>query len=165
MNLQDILSGLQTGIAEQSHNLNLPEGINASNITEIASSTVMSQLTSQAGSGNFSGIIEMFSGSETSADNPIMQQLSPALIENLSSKLGIDGAAASGIAGQLLPQVMNIFNDKVKGGEFDLQSIIGQFQNGGIGDMIQNFLADQGSKTGSNTGGGFLDVIKGLFGK
>jgi uncharacterized protein YidB (DUF937 family) len=165
MNLQDILNGLQTGIAEHSQNLNLPEGINASNITEIASSTVMSQLTSQAGSGNFSSILEMFSGSETTADSPVLQQLSPALVENLSQKLGIDGGTASGIAGQLLPKIMNLFNDKVNGGGFDLQSIIGQFQNGGIGDLIQNFISDQGSKTGGNAAGGFMDVIKGLFGK
>jgi Bacterial protein of unknown function (DUF937) len=164
MNIQEILSTLQNQVSQNSSAL--PEGIDSGKLASVASESVLEIFTKQAANGDLSGVTEMFSGSETSADNPVLSGISPDLIKNLTGKLGIDESTAAGISSNILPVIMNVFNNKASSGGLDVQSIIGQFQNGGISNIIQDFMGND--KTAPETGGqksGILDMIKGFFGK
>lgn len=163
MNFQEILNTVKDQITQSGGEL--PAGVDINQVASVASETVMSGFSKQAGSGDFSGILEMFSGSETQNDNPVMAGISPDLIQQLSSKLGIDSATAAGISNKILPIIMNAFNSKAGANGFDIQGIIGQFKNGGIGNLIDGFMSDKSSNQKASNGGGIFNLIKGLFGK
>lgn len=140
----------------------LPEGINSSDFANVAGDSLLEQLKTSAGSGDFSGIMEMFSGKETGADNPVLSSISPGLIQDISGKLGIDSTVVSGLVEKFLPGIMNMFNNQAGQGGFDIGQIISQFTGGnGISDIISQFTGD--NKSGGS-GGGLFDKIKGLFG-
>lgn len=164
MNITDIVSELNQNISGNLSSDQLPQGLESHQVASVASESVLSSLMSQAGSGNLSNIMEMFSGSETSADHSSIAEMSPVVAQQLSSKLGIDSNMASGIVSQIMPMIMNTFNNKAGSGGFDVQSIVSQFQNGGIGDAIQDLIGG-GKGNSTNPGaGGILNMIKGLFG-
>lgn len=131
---------------------------------EVASSSIFDGLKNAASNGNISDIMSMFSGGST-ANNAVSQNIQGGFIQNLMDKFGLDQNAASGVAGGLIPSVLqnlvhktNDPNDnsfdlqgilsKVGGGNFDVQGLIGKFTGGG-----------------EQSGGGIMDSLKGLFGK
>ena len=132
-----------------------------------ATSSIFDGLKNAASNGNISDIMSLFSGGGNVANSGILQNIQGGFIGDLMQKFGIDQNAASGIAGNLIPTVLqqlvhktNDANDssfdlqsiisKVGGGNLDVQSLIGQFTGGGQSQQ---------------SGGGIMDSLKGLFGK
>lgn len=159
--LDQILQGLQSNIGNQLSDIQLPEGVQQNDVVQTASSSIIDTLKAQAGSGSLDGILEMFSGNETPDNSPVMNSVSPEIISNLTNKLGIDPELAQNIVSKILPSAMNLFNKDVQNGNFDISSLISQFQGGGINDIIENFTG--GEK--NNSAGGIFNIIKGFFGK
>lgn len=75
--------------------------------------TFLNVIQSQAKSGNFDGVMEMFSGRETDPEGPVATSLKGDLGNGLSQKLGIDTGQALSIAAAALPMLLNLFNKKV----------------------------------------------------
>ena len=134
--------------------------------------------------GNISDIMKMFSGQQDPADNPVTKEVSGGLIQNFMNKFGLDHGAASGVANNLVPDVMKnlvnktndpadssfdiqgIFNH-LSGGTasgFNVQSLLDKFKGGGgeghsgLQDLMQNITGGS-----TNSGGGIMDKIKGMF--
>src|SRR6478752_6782988 len=80
--------------------------------TTVVKDTIVSSLTQQAQSGDLSGIMEMFSGNQTDLNSPAASGLSSNIVQNLVSKLGISQGNAASLVQQILPVVMNMFNNK-----------------------------------------------------
>jgi hypothetical protein len=127
---------------------------------------IVAQLSERFSGGDYSGIMELFSGQETDSASGAVSSMLPGVAETLSGKLGIDLGQAEGLAGGIIPSVMNMLNDKVKqaGADgFDVQSLLGNLgQQGGIGGMlgglVSNFLG--GDKGGSGAGDMVNDLLK-----
>lgn len=128
---------------------------------------IVSQLSERFSGGDYSGIMELFSGHDTDASSGAVSSMLPGVADTLSSKLGIDLSQAEGLAGGIIPSVMNMLNDKVKqaGADgFDVQSLLGNLGGqGGIGGMlgglVSNFLGG-GDKGGSGAGDIVNDLLK-----
>lgn len=75
--------------------------------------SVLEVIRRHASSGDFSGVMEMFSGSTTAADGPTVNNLKGEVGNTLTEKLGIDSGQALALAAQALPFLLNIFNKKV----------------------------------------------------
>lgn len=84
-------------------------GDSAETVTE----SVLEVIQRHAQSGDFSGVMEMFSGASTAADGPTVNSLKGEVGNSLSEKLGIDSGQALALAAQALPFLLNIFNKKV----------------------------------------------------
>lgn len=169
LNSQDILGAIKTQIGNSLESTNLPSGIDSNTIANTAGESILASLQGQVKNGDSSSIMEMFSGSETAADHPSIAGLSPDLVSQLSSKLGLDTNTASSIVSNILPGIMNTFNNKINSGNLDISGIISQFQNGNIGDMVQGFFNNQTdtntNQNSANKSGGILGILKGLFSK
>lgn len=108
-----------------------------------AGNSIMNTLTQQASGGNMNQIMSMFQNG-ASQNNPVMNSITNNVSGDLAKQFNLDNTAASGIAQQLIPQVMsqlvsktNDPNDK----SFDLNSIMGALGgSGGIGGMLGGFL-------------------------
>jgi hypothetical protein len=148
----------------------IPNEQNDAAVSE-AGSSIVDGLKNMIAQGKTQDVVNLFNhqGGDI-ASTPAARQLSGGFIQNLMDKFGLDHGAASGVAANLIPQVLqklvhktNDPNDNsfdIKGilshltggqasGGFDLQNLIGQFTKGG----------------NANAGGaGILDNIKGLFG-
>jgi uncharacterized protein YidB (DUF937 family) len=136
-----------------------------------ASSSIFDGLKNAVSGGNISDVMNLFQGgNDAMSSSPVAQNIQSGFIQNLMNKFGLDKNAAGGIAGNLIPQVLQKFvhktndpNDssfdlqgilsKVGGGNLDIQSLIGKFTDGG------------NTANTTSGGGGILDTIKGLFGK
>jgi uncharacterized protein YidB (DUF937 family) len=169
MNTQDILSAIKTQVGSSLDGSTLPSGVNSGSIADTAGESILASLQGQAQNGDVSNIMEMFSGSETAPDHPSIAGLSPDLVNQLSSKFGLDSGTANSIVSQILPGIMNTFNNKINSGNFDVSSIVGQFQNGNIGDVIQGFFSNQtdtnNNQNSASKSSGIFGILKGLFGK
>ena len=131
--------------------------------------SIFSSLQNQISSGNFDGIKEMFSGSETSPDAPVIQSLQGGVADDLMGKLGISKDQAMGIAAAALPMIMNFFNKRVDDAPGDNQDIMSsivdsvQGKSGKIGtsDLMGSLLG--GGKDGGMDLGGLINMGKSLF--
>lgn len=121
----------------------IPNEKNEAAIGETASS-IMSALQSQASGGHIQNVLSMFSGGNA-ANSPAAAAISSNVIQNLSSKFGIDGTQASQMVQTMLPGILNSLvsktNDK-NDSSFDLQDIMSKIggNTGGIGGMIGNLF-------------------------
>lgn len=130
-----------------------------------------SLLQKQAKSGNLDAVKEMFSGSETSPDSPVINNLSGDLSQGLMEKLGIDSQQAMSMAAAALPMLLNFFNKKVndapQANEDIMSSIAKSLQGngtgGGLEDIMGSLLGSGGNKGGGMDLGGLMDLGKGLF--
>lgn len=141
--------------------------------TSIIKETVVSSLTKQAQSGDLSGIMEMFSGTQSNANSLGASALSNDIVQNLGAKLGLNPQTANSLVQTALPVIMNMFNNKVnsaKSNGIDVASLIGQFmggqhQNGldmgSISSLIGMFSGDkqQSQQAQQNNGFGLDDVL------
>ncbi len=147
----------------------IPNQHNDAAISE-AGNSIVDGLKKMISSGNTQDVVNLFNhqGGDI-ANNPAAQQISGGFIQNLMDKFGLDKGAASGIAGNLIPQVLqklvhktNDPNDK----SFDIQGILGQLTNGqqgGSGFDLQGLIG-QFTGGGNAGGAGIMDKVKGLFG-
>ncbi|MBK7029075.1 MAG: hypothetical protein IPH45_07625 [Bacteroidales bacterium] len=111
-----------------------------------ASNSIFSSLQEQVQSGGLDSITGLFSGGSSASGN-LVNGISGKAVGDLMNKFGIDSGAATQIASQLIPTVMNKLVSKTNDpndSSFDLQGILG-------------------SLTGGKSGG-LMDTVKGIFG-
>lgn len=118
---------------------------------QAASGSIFSGLQSALANGGTSDIMSLFSNHQNIGSSSIAQNIKGGFVQNLVSKLGIDGAQASSIASTLIPSVLQSFVHKTNDpndSSFDLQGIIGSLTGGG---------------GQSAAGGGVMDMLKGFM--
>jgi len=126
-----------------------------------AGHSITGGLQNMISQGNMEGLMNLFhSGGGIGTNNSTVQNISGDFTQNLMNKFGLNQTAATGIAGSLIPSVLqslvgrtNDPNNK----SFDLQGILSQL-SGGKG--LEGLL---GGLSGSGGSGGVMDKIKGLF--
>jgi uncharacterized protein YidB (DUF937 family) len=149
-----------------------------------ASSSIAGGLQNMFSGGKVQDILKMFSGNQDVANSPVTNNISGGVVENLMSKFGLDRNAASGVANDLVPNVMQnlvqktndpndssfdiqgIFNN-LSGGStsgFNVQGLLNKFKGAGLdqdgdGDTDLQDL----TKMVSGGGGGIFDKVKGMF--
>ena len=158
-----------------------------------AGNSITSGLQNLLGGGGMKDILKLFGGQGGDVNsNPVVQNISGGVVQDLMKKFNLDQGAASNIAGKLVPGVLQnlvsktndpndknfdiqgIFNSLSGGktGSLDIQGLLGKVTAGGLdkdgdGDTdLQDVMAmfsGGGNKAGG--GGGILDTVKGLFGK
>lgn len=139
-------------------------------------------------SGGLKDVLNLFGGQESpGAGNPVVQNVSGNVIQDLMSKFGLDQQAASNVAGKLVPSVLqqlvsktndpadNGFSiqgifDQLSGGRsqgFDIQGLLGKVTRGGgldrDGDGDTDLQDVMAIFSGGGQGGSVLDTVKGLF--
>jgi len=116
-------------------------------VCETATNSIINQLKQIAGSGGVNNITSMFQSGNVAA-HPALSNISSGVVGDLVKKFGFDGATAENIVSQLIPSVMSKFTSKTNDPEdssFTLSGILS-------------------SLTGSSSGGGIFDMVKGFFG-
>ncbi|OOG71116.1 DUF937 domain-containing protein [Algoriphagus sp. A40] len=126
-------------------------------------------IQNQASSGNFEGVMEMFSGNETLPDSPAVNHMTGDLTNGLSQKLGIDSQKAMSIAAAALPMLLNLFNKQVndapQANEDIMNSVVKSMKGGGgsgLDDLLGSVFGGDKGKGGFDLGG-IIDIGKGLF--
>lgn len=150
---------------------------------------IFDALKGMVAGGNADMLSGLFKGNNAaSGSNPIVDMITKQVAGNLMNKVGIDNAAANGVAGAMIPKVLgsligNAKDPNVKG--FEVSDLIGSLMGGnqggnsGMASKIGVMLLDQngdgkldlqdalaalsgGGKKTANKGGGLLG---GLLGK
>jgi hypothetical protein len=125
-------------------------------VTAEAGSSIVDGLKGLIASGNAQDVLSLFSHPASDMQsNPAVQQISGGFIQNLVGKFGIDPQAASGVAGSLIPQVLQSLVHKTNDtadSSFSMESIFGHLTDG---QGVQGLLG--------GLGGGVMDKLKGLF--
>lgn len=135
-----------------------------------ASYAVAGTLQQALANGNVNDITSLFQQEDNVMSNPLAQQAQGSFIDSITSKLGIDGKTAAGLAGSLLPTILNSLVKRTNSqapqdSGFDLSSLIGSLTGGGggnagggggldIGGLIKQFTGGGGG----NGGGGGFDI-------
>jgi len=131
-----------------------------------AGHSIMGGLKDMIAQGNIADVANLFqhTGADITA-TPAAQQLQGGFIQNLVSKFGLDQGTAAGVAGNLLPSVLQQLVHKTNDpndSSFTIQNIVQQLGGGSAGDgfdlkgLVSRF-------TGADSGGSVLDSIKGVF--
>ncbi|MDF2187130.1 hypothetical protein [Paraflavitalea sp. CAU 1676] len=143
-------------------------------------------LQNMLASGGLKDVLKLFGGQDAASNNnPVVQNLSGNVVQQLMNQFGFDQQSAGGIAGNLVPNVLQnlvsktndpndnsfdiqgIFNH-LSGGKsqgFNIQGLLGKVTQGGLdkdGDTdLQDVMA---MFSGGQAGGGnLLDSVKGFF--
>lgn len=167
----------------------IPNEHNDAAIAE-TSSSIAGGLQQMIASGGIKDVMKLFGGQGGDlTNNPVVQNLSGGVIQSLMNKFNIGQGEASGIAGSLIPSVLQnlvsktnnpndssfdiqgIFNSLSGGktGGMDIAGLLGKVTSGGLdkdgdGDTDLSDITSMFSGGGSATsGGGILDTVKGLF--
>jgi hypothetical protein len=147
------------------------------------SHSIVNSLKNALSGGNVKDVMKIFSG-RTDPSNPVVQDATNNLTQNLSGKYGINSGQASGIAGGLIPMILSQLAGKTSdpsNNSFNIQDIFNQLTGGktsgvNMGGILDKFKGgldkdgdgdvDLGDLTGLLTGGGggsVLDKVKGMF--
>ena len=150
-----------------------------------ASSSIAGGLQNLLSSGGAQDILKMFSGNQSISNSTVTNNVSGGVIENLMNKFGLDQRAASGIANNLVPNVMQnmvqktndpndssfdiqgIFNNLTGGSTsgFNVQALLNKFKGAGLdqdGDGDTD-LQDLTKMVSGGGAGGILDKVKAMF--
>jgi hypothetical protein len=137
----------QFGTESVVNNNAIPNEHNEAVIAE-AGSSIFSGLQKIASEGGVEQLAALFQGNNAQdTSNPVVQKLTKQLTGSLGEKFGLDHAAASGVAGNLVPQVLDSLIGKAKDpndSSFQISDIIGSIagnssQNAGIMDAISKY--------------------------
>ncbi len=80
-----------------------------------ASSSILSGLQNIASNGGAEQLARLLQGNNASnSNNPIVKQLTEQLTGSLGAKFGLNNAAASSVAGSLIPKVLSSLINKAK---------------------------------------------------
>lgn len=143
-------------------NTDVPNEHNDAIIKE-AGSSIFSGLQNMLSNGGADQITSLLKGE----DNNASAMLSGNFMENITQKFGIDKNAAAGIAGSLIPQVLNSLKGKANDpndNSIDFGSILSSLQGGNLQGTISNI----GGKLGldkDKDGDVDLSDITSMFGK
>jgi hypothetical protein len=129
-------------------------------VTAEAGNSILEGLKNMISQGKAQDVLSLLSHpSGDFQSHPAVQNISTGFIQNLVSKFGIDPAAASGVASNLIPTVLQHLVSKTNDttdSSFSLENIAGQL-TGGQG--LQGLLGS----LGQGGGAGVMDKLKGLF--
>ena len=115
-----------------------------------AGNSIVGSLKNMISQGNIQDVMNLFHNSGNVGSNPATQNITGNFVQSLMNKFGLDQNAANGVAGNLIPNVLQSLVHKTNDpndSSFDLQGIISHLTSGQPTDA----------------GGGVLDKIKGLF--
>lgn len=124
------------------NNPSVPNEKNEEAIDTTASS-IMNQLKGEASSGNMNSVMDMFKGGSDTSSNPATSKISNGVAGDLMKKLGIDNAAAAGIANKIVPNIlgkMKSKSDDPNDKDFDIKDILGSFGGGNLMDSAKNLF-------------------------
>ena len=96
------------------------------------SHSIVNSLKNALSGGNVNDVMKIFSG-RTDPSNPVVQDATNNLTQNLSGKYGIDRGQASGIAGGLIPIILSQLAGKTSdpsNNGFNIQDIFNQLTGG-----------------------------------
>ena len=134
--------------------INNPDVPNDQNeaIISTASSSIMDTLKGMMSGGGAANILNLFSqnNKEDITNHPVTQNVSSNFISTLMNKFGLDNNKAGGIAGALIPMVMNQLVHKTNDSNessFDIQGIFNSLSGNKTGGMDIGSLV---SKFGGN---------------
>ncbi|SHL84021.1 hypothetical protein SAMN05444266_105177 [Chitinophaga jiangningensis] len=162
-------------------------------VVQAATESITSSLQQELANGNTAGVLSLLGGQSDTNANPLVNNISNNFLDTLLKKFNLDKGAATQIAGSLIPAVLgslvNKTNDpsnkgfsldgilgSLTGGAssgLDLNGILGKLKGGldkdGDGDVdfndLKNVLSNGAKQQqGGNSGAGFGDVLKNLFG-
>ena len=161
----------------------IPNERNEEAINE-TSGSIASGLQNMLSGGGAQDILKMFSGNQNVSSSNVTNNVSGGVIQNLMNKFGLDRGAASGIANNLVPNVMERMIQKTNDpndSSFDIQGIFNNLSGGSTsGFNIQGMLnklkgagLDQDgdgdtdlqdlTKMLSGGGRGILEKVKSMF--
>jgi hypothetical protein len=132
-----------------------------------ASNAIVAGLKGAVANGNVDGVVDLFkNGGNSAGSSPVTHNITAGYAQDLIHKFGLDQGQASGIAGSLIPMVLQKFVHKTNDpndNSFDLQSIISHLTGGaGLSDILGKFTGG-GSGGNNNDEGGIMGKIKGMF--
>jgi hypothetical protein len=111
-----------------------------------ASNSIFSGLQQIASEGGVEQLAKLFQGNAAQdRSNPVIQQLTQQLSGSLGKKFGIESAAASGVAGSLIPQILGSLIGKAKDPKDSFQisdlvnAISGGAGNAGLMEAISKY--------------------------
>lgn len=185
-----MLDNLITLVREQAGDavINNPTVPNDRNEEVIATTgeSIAGGLQNILASGGVKDVLKLFGGQDQATpNNPVVQNLSGNVIQQLMNKFGFDQQAASGIAGNLVPDVLQKLVSKTNDpndNSFDIQGIFNQLSGGKsqsiniqglLGKVTQGGLDKDGdgdtdlqdvmAMFSGGQGGNLLDSVKGFF--
>jgi hypothetical protein len=115
-----------------------------------AGNSIVGTLKNMVSQGNMQDVMNLFHNSGNVSSNPATQNITGNFVQSLMDKFGLNQTAASGVASNLIPNVLQSLVSKTNDpndSSFNLQGIISQLT----------------SAEGAGAGGGILDKIKGMF--
>jgi hypothetical protein len=116
----------------------------AGGVFSAAGEATKEEMTKNVAQGGLSSVMSLFSNKENGdSENSMLSGLQDNFIGKITSKLGIDPAMASGIAGSIIPKITGMITSKnEETDEADSSSIMSMFggDTGGIGDSIKKGL-------------------------
>lgn len=143
--------------------INNPEVPNEQNDAVIAAAghSVQTSMQNMIMQGKLQDLLSLFhNGAENSASNNSVQNISTDLVQNLTEKFGFNHQTSSGIAGSLIPGLLQKLVSKTNDpsdNSFNLEEIIHHLTSG---DGLNNLL---GGLANNKSTGGIMDKVKGLF--
>ncbi|MEL1255465.1 hypothetical protein AAEO57_16865 [Flavobacterium sp. DGU38] len=156
------------------------------NVMNETSSSIFSGLQKIASEGGGEQLAALFKGNSIDNSNPVVQQLSQQLSGNLGEKFGLSSETSSGVAGSMIPQILNSLVNKAKDpndGSFQISDIINAVTgNSGQASGIMDTISKYGMQFGldqnadgkvdvadavaiASKKGGFGSLLGKLFGK
>ncbi len=127
-----------------------------------AGHTIENGLKNMIAQGKLNDVLSLFHNQAGISSNPAVQNISSSLIQNLTSKFGLNQSAANGIASSLIPNVLQSLVGKTNNpadNSFNLEGIISHLTNG---QNLNGLLNEAG---GSNMMEGLMQKVTGLFSK
>ncbi|MEN2412749.1 hypothetical protein [Flavobacterium mesophilum] len=133
------------------NNAAVPNEHNEAVINE-TSSSIFSGLQKIASEGGAEQLAGLFNGSSIDSSNPVVQQITQQLSGSLGEKFGLSGADASGVASNMIPQVLNSLVNKAKDpndNSFQISDIINSISgNSGQASGIMDTISKYGMQFG-----------------
>ncbi len=137
-------------------------------VIETTTSSIFETLKTQLSANNITDFVNLFkNNSSLTGNESLLKNVNADVVKNLMTKIGIENAAATGIASSLIPTVLNKLVNKTNDpndSSFDIKDIVTSLGANnstftGIVDMLD------GQKNGTTDIGGIFNTVKGMFGK
>jgi hypothetical protein len=130
-------------------------------VISAAGQSITGGLQNLISQGNVQELMNLFHSNTGEINaNPVVQNISGDFVNNLMSRFGLNQAAANGVAGILIPTVLQKLVGKTNDPNDSSFSLEGIMSHLGGAKGIEGLL---GSFTGGQSTAGVMDKIKGLF--
>jgi hypothetical protein len=117
-----------------------------------ASNSILSGLQKIASEGGTEQLAGLFQGNNAQdASNPVVQKLTEQLTGSLGEKFGLDSAAASGVAGNLIPKVLGSLIGKAKDSNdssFQVSDLVNAISGGNGNSGLMDAVSKYGGQFG-----------------